>query len=127
MVLVADDQARHVLGARLDALPADRFTVLGKVPHAEFTGLLVGASFAVTDSGGVQEEAALLGIPTLVHRKATERQDGLGANAVLSQWDVTALEDFLGDFETYRRPPNAPSTSPSDIVVKDLMTRGYHS
>ena len=127
MVLVADDQARHVLGARLDALPADRFTVLGKVPHAEFTGLLVGASFAVTDSGGVQEEAALLGIPTLVHRKATERQDGLGANAVLSQWDVAALEGFLGDFGTYRRPPNAPSTSPSDIVVKDLMTRGYHS
>ncbi len=127
LVLVADDQARHVLGPRLDSLPADRVTVIDKVPHATFTGLLVGASFAVVDSGGVQEEAALLGVPTLVHRKATERLDGLGANAVLSNWDVAALEAFLTGFEGYRRPPKTPSTSPSDIVVKDLLTRGYHS
>lgn len=127
MVLVADDQARHVLGPRLDALSPDRFTVIDKVAHAEFTGLLVGASFVVTDSGGVQEEAALLGVPTLVHRKATERADGLGANAVLSTWDVAALEHFLTHYADFRRPPNTPSASPSDIVVKDLMTRGYHS
>lgn len=127
LVLVADDQATHVLGSRLDALPRDRFRVVGKVSHAEFTGLLAGASFVVTDSGGVQEEAALLGVPTLVHRKATERGDGLGHNVVLSEWDVAALEDFLGSFEDFRRPPNTPTTSPSDIVVKDLMTRGYHS
>ena len=127
LVLVADDQATHALGSRLDALPRDRFRVIGKVSHAEFTGLLAGASFVVTDSGGVQEEAALLGIPTLVHRKATERGDGLGANVVLSEWDVTTLEDFLGRYEDFRRPPNTPTISPSDIVVKDLMTRGYHS
>jgi UDP-N-acetylglucosamine 2-epimerase (non-hydrolysing) len=127
LVLVADDQATHVLGPRLDALPKDRFRVIGKVSHEEFTGLLAGASFVVTDSGGVQEEAALLGVPTLVHRKATERGDGLGRNVVLSEWDVAALEDFLGRYEDFRRPPNTPTTSPSDIVVKDLMTRGYHS
>lgn len=127
LVLVADDQATHVLGSRLDALPRDSFRVIGKVSHAEFTGLLTGASFVVTDSGGVQEEAALLGIPTLVHRKATERGDGLGHNVVLSEWDVAALEEFLGRYEDFRRPPNTPTTSPSDIVVKDLMTRGYHS
>jgi UDP-N-acetylglucosamine 2-epimerase (non-hydrolysing) len=126
LVLVADDQARHVLGARLDALPKDRFTVLGKVPHSEFTDLLAGAAFAVTDSGGVQEEAALLGVPTLVHRKETERQDGLGENAELSGWDVDALEQFLRAHADRRRPPRTLHTSPSDIVVKDLMTRAYH-
>ncbi len=126
MVVVADDQARHVLGSRLDALPADRFTVLDKVPHAEFTDLLAGASFVVTDSGGVQEEAALLGVPTLVHRKETERQDGLGENALLSGWDVDALERFLRSHADRRRSPKTLRTSPSDIVVKDLMTRAYH-
>ncbi|MBN1093860.1 UDP-N-acetylglucosamine 2-epimerase [Blastococcus sp. TML/M2B] len=126
MVLVADDQARHVLGSRLDALPTELFTVLDKVPHAEFTDLLAGASFAVTDSGGVQEEAALLGVPTLVHRKETERQDGLGENAVLSGWDIDALQHFLQHSAERRRPPQTLRTSPSDIVVKDLMTRDYH-
>jgi UDP-N-acetylglucosamine 2-epimerase (non-hydrolysing) len=126
LVVVADDQASHVLGSRLAALPRDRFTVTGKVPHAEFTRLLVGARFVVTDSGGVQEEAALLGVPTLVHRKATERQDGLGANAVLSGWDVCALEAFLKDPDVHRRAPNTPGTSPSDTIVKDLIARGYH-
>jgi UDP-N-acetylglucosamine 2-epimerase (non-hydrolysing) len=126
LVLVADDQCRAVLGARLDALPQDRFTVLGKVAHSEFTDLLAGATFVVTDSGGVQEEAALLGVPTLVHRKETERQDGLGLNVVLSGWDVAALETFLADHTGLRRPANSPRTSPSDIVVKDLMTRDYH-
>lgn len=125
LVLVADDQAGHVLGARLAALPADRFTVSGKVPHARFTRLLAGAAFVVTDSGGVQEEAALLGVPTLVHRVATERQDGLGANAVLSAWDVAALEAFLTSFDDHRRPPAQPSTSPSDLIVKDLIDRGF--
>lgn len=127
MVLVADDQARAVLAERLDSLPPERFTVTGKVPHATFTGLLAGASFVVTDSGGVQEEAALLGVPTLVHRKATERSDGLGANAVLSRWDVAVLTTFLHDPESCRRPARTPTTSPSDIVVKDLLNRGYDS
>jgi UDP-N-acetylglucosamine 2-epimerase (non-hydrolysing) len=127
MVLVADDQAGHVLADRLSALPRDRFTVSPKVPHAQFTRLLAGAAFVVTDSGGVQEESALLGVPTLIHRTATERQDGLGANAVLSGWDIPALESFLTRFEERRRPAAHPSTSPSDLIVKDLIDRGYSS
>ncbi len=127
LLLVADDQARHVLGARLAALPTDRFTVTDKLPHAEFTRALAGAAFVVTDSGGVQEETALLGVPTLVHRKATERQDGLGSNAVLSLWEPTTVERFIASYKDHRRPAHTPSTSPSDLIVKDLMTRGYHA
>ena len=73
-----------------------------------------------------EEEAALLGVPTLVHRKETERGDGLGENAELSGWDVDVLHQFLRAFAERRRPPQTLRTSPSDIVVKDLMTRAYH-
>ena len=42
-----------------------------------FHHLLAGAYMIVTDSGGIQEEAVALGIPTLVTRFSTERSEGL--------------------------------------------------
>lgn len=48
---------------------------------AAFALLLRRADLVLTDSGGVQEEAAALGRPTLVLREATERPEGLRAGA----------------------------------------------
>ena len=90
-------------------------------------GLLKSARFIVTDSGGIQAEAALLGVPTLVHRKTTEQSEGLGENILLSEWDSARLSEFLRNFETYRRPVRRPTESPSDIIVDDLVARGYGS
>ena len=39
--------------------------------------LLAKCYFTLTDSGGIQEEAAALGIPVLVARSNTERKEGL--------------------------------------------------
>lgn len=47
--------------------------------YATFIDLLHRARVAVTDSGGVQEEAAALGVPTLVLRELTERHEGVAA------------------------------------------------
>ena len=46
-----------------------------------FVRLMQRADFILTDSGGVQEEAAALGKPILVLRDATERIEGVGAGA----------------------------------------------
>jgi UDP-N-acetylglucosamine 2-epimerase (non-hydrolysing) len=124
-VLVVDDHALHALAGRLAALPEDRVTVVDKMPHHAFTPLLAGAAFVVTDSGGVQEEAALLGVPTLVHRRATERPDGLGANIVLSRWADAQLRRFLDDPASYRREQVELDVSPSTLIAEDLMARGY--
>jgi UDP-N-acetylglucosamine 2-epimerase (non-hydrolysing) len=124
--LIVDDHARHALAAQLGQVNPDRMQVVEKLEHAEFMDVIGRASFVVTDSGGVQEEMALLGIPTLVHRKATERDDGLGKNALLSEWDTDRLASFLDDFQRYRVPRAQPEHSPSDIIVKDLQLRGYH-
>jgi UDP-N-acetylglucosamine 2-epimerase (non-hydrolysing) len=47
--------------------------------YFEFVHLLKRAFFAVTDSGGVQEEAPSLGTPVLVMRDTTERPEGIEA------------------------------------------------
>lgn len=124
-VMVVDDLARHSLAGVLGTLPTDRVSVVDKMPHGAFTDLVAGAAFIVTDSGGVQEEAAMLGVPTLVHRRATERGEGLGANVLLSGWDVDVLRRFLGDVDVLRAAPRDDGVSPSQIVVDDLVGRGY--
>lgn len=50
------------------------------LPYLEFTKLLINSVLVLTDSGGVQEESTTLGIPTLVLRNITERNEGVEAN-----------------------------------------------
>ncbi|WP_024287594.1 UDP-N-acetylglucosamine 2-epimerase [Cellulomonas sp. KRMCY2] len=127
LVMVVDDLARHSLQDALATLPTEKVTIVDKLPHAQFAPLIAQAAFIVTDSGGVQEEAAFLGVPTLVHRRATERDEGLGANVVLSGWDLPVLAAFLHEHAAYRREPTSLEHSPSDAVVQDLVDRGYGS
>lgn len=115
--------ARGMVADLLGEFESSQIVVRDKLEHVDFVRVLAGAEFVVTDSGGIQEESALLGIPTLVHRKATERSDGLGSSATLSDWDLERVQTFLGDYASYRRPPQKPEHSPSDIVVSDLEQR----
>jgi len=48
-------------------------TLLPPLGYRRFLGLVRHAKLVVTDSGGLQEEAAYLGVPTLVVRDNTER------------------------------------------------------
>jgi UDP-N-acetylglucosamine 2-epimerase len=94
------------------------------LPHRDFVHLLRGASFAVTDGGSVQEEAACLGVPCLLLRERTERPDGLGANVVLSRFDPGAIHCFLDRPERYRTAGRVPAEEPSLRVVRRLAAEG---
>ena len=59
-----------------------RAMVVDALPYADFLQLLCGATLAVSDSGGVQEEGPTLGVPVLVTRSVTERPEGVDAGAV---------------------------------------------
>lgn len=75
-------RVRGPVMARLDGIPG---ILLEKpVPYAGFVRLLESASIILTDSGGIQEEAAALGKPVLVMRATTERPEGAtgGSNLV---------------------------------------------
>ena len=52
------------------------------LPYPAFVRLLLAADLVLTDSGGVQEEAACLGRPTLVLRARTERPEVLDTGVV---------------------------------------------
>lgn len=91
------------------------------VPHGEFVAMLAAAPFVITDGGSIQEECALLGVPTLLWRRRTERPDGLGANVVLSGLDADTVAAFLADPERHRRPPAPPvEVSPADQIAEEL-------
>ncbi|GAA1930802.1 UDP-N-acetylglucosamine 2-epimerase (non-hydrolyzing) [Microbacterium aoyamense] len=50
--------------------------------YASFARLLGRATLAITDSGGIQEEAPSLGVPVICVRETTERQEGVAAGTV---------------------------------------------
>lgn len=57
----------------LGLLDHDQVTVLDPLGYLDFLGLVRGAVAVVTDSGGVQEETTVLGVPCLTLRPNTER------------------------------------------------------
>jgi UDP-N-acetylglucosamine 2-epimerase (non-hydrolysing) len=59
----------------LTATPAEsaRFTLVAPMAHEQLLASIQAASVVVTDSGGLQEEAAHFGTPCLVYRDHTER------------------------------------------------------
>lgn len=59
-------------------------TLSDPLPYGQFLQRLAAASLVITDSGGVQEEAGTLGVPTLVVRDNTERPESLGRNSRLT-------------------------------------------
>lgn len=59
--------------------------VIEPLEHEALLDLLSRSRCVITDSGGIQEEAAFLGVPCIVCRKETERTEGLGNFSVLCE------------------------------------------
>ena len=74
------------------------------------------SEFVITDSGGLQEELAILGVPTVIHRKFTEREDGLGRNAVLTLHECDVILKFSLNYEKYRFKENYFNLGPSQYI-----------
>lgn len=60
----------------------DHIHLLEPLEYAEFAALLSKATIIMTDSGGIQEEAPAKGIPVVVLRDVTERQEAVSAGTV---------------------------------------------
>ena len=65
------DKVHRLLGSN------HNIELLEPLDYQTMVNLMYGAKLIVTDSGGIQEEAAALHRPTLVMRESTERQEGI--------------------------------------------------
>jgi len=77
--------------------------------YGEFLEHLAAARLVITDSGGVQEEAAILGVPCVTVRQHTERPEtieaGVGRLARIEADDIVATaNDMLANWDRYARP-----------------------
>lgn len=57
-------------------------SLLDPLDYPTFIALLEASTLVMTDSGGVQEEAPILGVPVLVMRENTERPEGVSLGGV---------------------------------------------
>lgn len=102
-------------------------TFVKRLSHLSFISLIKRAEFVVTDGGGNQEELFHMGKPCLIFRSCSERQEGIGHNAVLSRFDQRIIDKFVSTYETYNKERVHIKERPSAIVVDYLLEKGFTS
>lgn len=101
--------------------------------YEEFIYLMKHSFIILTDSGGIQEEAPSLGVPVLVMRNTTERQEAVDAGTVkltgVSQHNiVNAVSELVEDPQLYRAMQD--STNPyglgdASVQIKASIVQYY--
>jgi len=112
-ILVAHPRTRKRLveSGLLSALEERRVRVLEPLGYIDFLRLMSSAAGVLTDSGGIQEETTVLGVPCLTLRETTERPITVteGTNKVVGLDRDRILEEVReiadGHAAEPRRPP----------------------
>ncbi len=105
-------RVREPVGRILCGQP--RIHLLEPLCYEQFAHLMTRAYLFLTDSGGIQEEAPVLGIPTLVMRETTERPEAIEAGTAIlvgtERFHIVAeAERLLRDRDAYRAMAQAGS------------------
>ncbi len=96
---------------------------MDRMSYIPFIALLKSSRFLVTDGGSNQEEAACMGLPCLIARLKTERHDGIGKNAVLSELELPVMNSFVQKHalsEWHAGPPPLKEVFPSRKIASTL-------
>jgi len=87
----------------------NNLTIIDPVGFFDMIQLLTHSQLVITDSGGIQEEACILGIPCVTLRKNTERPESVsvGANILAGSTTpkiVSAVSKMLSKHQTWQNP-----------------------
>lgn len=91
--------------------------------YLEFIATLEGAKFVITDSGGVQEEASILGVPCMTLRDNTERPETIiyGTNVLVKPEDVVKQADkFLNGVPQWHSSEMYMAGSAAHRILEDI-------
>ncbi|MEP5566523.1 MAG: UDP-N-acetylglucosamine 2-epimerase [Halioglobus sp.] len=88
--------------------------------YFQFIKLVKGAEFLITDGGSNQEECHYMGKPCIIMRTTSERQEGVGENAVICDYQEDRIWQVLDNLKEYRTAPKDTDLSPSKIIVDAL-------
>lgn len=89
--------------------------------YFDFLALIQQSEFVISDGGSNQEECFYLGKPCLLLRNHSERQEGIGKNVIVSQYDPKIITAFVRNYQAYQLPPFHPDISPTQLIVESLL------
>lgn len=120
--------ASRLSEADLDGLTQDNVRITDPLGYTEFVGLVAGAAAVLTDSGGLQEESTVLGVPCLTLREQTERPITVthGTNVVVGVEPdrvAAALDEALGAGRPAPRRPALWDGHAAERIVEVLRRR----
>lgn len=103
--------------------------LIDPIGHSDFLALLSRAQVVMTDSGGVQEESAIVHVPCVTLRNTTELWETIEAGAnVLVGTDkdkiIEVVNNILDSDDVYNRMANAEVYSPmnsSELILEKLF------
>ena len=109
----------------------DNIVIIEPLPYASFVRLMAAAHVLLTDSGGIQEEAAALRKPVIVMRDVTERPEGVtsGTSVVVGRSPAEIVREvrlLLDDPEAYRVRTEVPNPY-GDGRAAERITAGISS
>ena len=112
----------------LEPYPAVR--LVPPMPYPAFVAALAAAHLIITDSGGIQEEASALGIPTLIARALTERPEVVEAGTALIVDTVrdsilAAATRLLDDDDAHRSMAKASTRIGDGKAAERIARRLY--
>lgn len=118
-----------LIGYSKDFLNNPRIEFLNPLSYPETVSMLRKTKLLITDSGGFQEEATYLGIPTLIIRNETERPEALESGVCTLIRDPTkelkkAIHELLLDEELYlqrSKPSNIFGDAEASLRIINVL------
>ncbi|MBU1043285.1 MAG: UDP-N-acetylglucosamine 2-epimerase, partial [Candidatus Omnitrophica bacterium] len=89
----------------------DNFLFIDSLGYLDFMMLMSQAKFILTDSGGIQEESTVLGVPCLTLRNNTERPETIdvGTNILVGTDNSKIIEESLKIINGDKKTGGIPS------------------